>query len=59
MVEAFVQLLCPACRKAWERAPRELPAPSEPFDCPACGESRRTAEFMRTDRDLEVLKRLG
>ena len=59
MTEAYVQLLCPACRKAWEATPRELPSPGDAFDCPSCGERRRTAEFLRTERDLETLKRLS
>ncbi|ELY67332.1 hypothetical protein C489_11233 [Natrinema versiforme JCM 10478] len=29
------------------------------FHCPNCHASRRTAEFMRTDRDLQTLKQLG
>jgi len=59
MREAYVQLLCPACNKAWEDNPRELPAPDASYSCPSCRETRRTAEFMRTDRDLENLKQLG
>jgi predicted RNA-binding Zn-ribbon protein involved in translation (DUF1610 family) len=59
MEETYVRLLCPACGKAWEAAPGDLPDPSEPFSCPDCGAGRRTAEFARTDRDLETLKRLG
>jgi len=56
MNEAFVQLSCPECMKDWEAKPMDLPARNEPFSCPDCGEQRPTAEFMRTDRDLEVLK---
>lgn len=59
MEEAFVQLLCPDCHKSWESSPRDLPAPSDSFQCPDCDTSRRTSEFMRTERDLETLKRLG
>ena len=59
MREAYVQLVCPACAKSWEKNPSGLPAADESFDCPECAESRRTAEFMRTDRDLENLKALG
>jgi len=51
-----VQLLCPDCEKDWEKSPTDLPAPDTEFSCPDCGTERRTAEFMRTDRDLEVLK---
>lgn len=57
--EAYVQLSCPECRKAWQTNPTELPAPEANFSCPKCHASRRTAEFMRTDRDLENLKQLG
>jgi hypothetical protein len=42
--------------KSWEETPTELPAPDVTFSCPDCSESRRLAEFMRTDRDLETLK---
>ena len=59
MEEAFVRLLCPACTKSWQSTPGALPAPADPFSCPTCASSRRTAEFMRTERDLETLKRLG
>lgn len=58
MEEAFVQLLCPECNKAWESTPRDLPEPSATFHCPNCHASRRMAEFMRTDRDLDILKNL-
>lgn len=56
--EAFVQLLCPECNKSWERTPSDLPDHDEQFSCPDCDATRRTAEFARTDRDLETLKRL-
>jgi hypothetical protein len=59
MAEAFVRLVCPECVKAWESTPSELPTPTDMFHCPNCHASRRVAEFMRTDRDLDVLKRLG
>jgi len=29
------------------------------FHCPNCHATRRTAEFTRTERDLETLKQLG
>ncbi|MFB6105719.1 MAG: hypothetical protein ABEJ70_01970 [Halobacteriaceae archaeon] len=56
--EAYVQLLCPECTKHWEATPGELPRPQENFSCPNCHATRRLAEFMRTDRDLETLKQL-
>jgi len=56
MNEAFVQLSCPECLKDWEEKPMDLPAPDAEFTCPDCGDERRLAEFMRTDRDLELLK---
>ena len=59
MDEATVQLLCPDCDKSWHAVPGGLPGTTEPFDCPGCQASRRTAEFMRTDRDLRTLKQLG
>lgn len=59
MEEAFVQLLCPECNKAWESTPSQLPQPAKTFHCPNCHASRRIAEFMRTERDLETLKRLA
>jgi tRNA(Ile2) C34 agmatinyltransferase TiaS len=59
MHEAFVQLLCPECTKSWESTPSDLPGPDANFSCPDCHATRRTAEFMRTDRDLETLKNLG
>jgi len=59
MDEAFVQLLCPECAKAWESTPGDLPGSRENFHCPSCHATRRTAEFMRTGRDLETLRALG
>ncbi|WP_083860380.1 MULTISPECIES: hypothetical protein [Natrialba] len=59
MDETTVQLLCPECAKDWQRSPGTLPSSTEMFHCPNCHASRRTAEFMRTDRDLQNLKQLG
>lgn len=59
MDEAFVQLLCPECTKSWEANPTELPQVRETYRCPDCNHTRQTAEFMRTERDLETLKRIG
>lgn len=56
--EAFVQLLCPECNKNWESTPSELPRSDRNFSCPGCHATRRTAEFMRTDRDLATLKEM-
>ncbi|MDF9743960.1 hypothetical protein [Natrinema salsiterrestre] len=59
MDRTTVQLLCPECTKDWQNSPDDLPASAEMFHCPNCHASRRTAEFMRTDRDLQTLKQLG
>ncbi|WP_254524387.1 MULTISPECIES: hypothetical protein [Natrinema] len=59
MDKTTVQLLCPECAKDWQASPDELPTAAEMFHCPNCHASRRTAEFMRTDRDLQTLKQLG
>ncbi|MEY7848081.1 hypothetical protein AB7C87_02615 [Natrarchaeobius sp. A-rgal3] len=59
MDETSVRLLCPECAKDWQVSPGDLPASSDMFHCPNCHASRRTAEFMRTDRDLQTLKQLG
>ncbi|MFP8952667.1 hypothetical protein ACLI4Z_06775 [Natrialbaceae archaeon A-arb3/5] len=59
MDETTVQLLCPECAKDWQVSPGELPNSTAMFHCPNCHASRRTAEFMRTDRDLQTLKQLG
>ncbi|WP_435129534.1 hypothetical protein [Halobaculum sp. D14] len=56
MVDAFVRLVCPECSKDWEENPTELPEHRDEFTCPSCGEERRMAEFMRTERDLDTLK---
>lgn len=56
MVEAFVRLLCPECGKDWEENPTSLPGHRKNFQCPACHATRRLAEFMRTERDLEMVK---
>jgi hypothetical protein len=59
MVEAWIQLRCPSCDAAWESSPTELPAPAASFACSACGEHRTTAQFMKDQRDLEILKQFG
>ena len=59
MDRTTVNLLCPECTKDWQVSPDELPMAAEMFHCPGCHASRRTAEFMRTDRDLQTLKQLG
>jgi len=56
MVEAFVTLLCPECRKDWQENPADLPGHRRNFSCPDCHTTRRLAEFMRTERDLEAVK---
>jgi tRNA(Ile2) C34 agmatinyltransferase TiaS len=59
MVEAFVRLVCPECAKRWEDSPMDLPGHRTNFTCSACGATRRLAEFMRTERDLETLRQFG
>jgi len=56
MHEAWIELQCPNCEELWEANPTELPPPTEPFGCPHCHTSRKTAEFMKTTRDLEILE---
>ncbi|WP_101297228.1 DUF7836 family putative zinc-binding protein [Halegenticoccus soli] len=56
MVEAFVRLLCPECGKEWEANPSDLPATRRNFSCPSCHATRRLTEFMRTERDLEIVR---
>ncbi|MFB6156815.1 MAG: hypothetical protein ABEJ34_03115 [Haloferacaceae archaeon] len=56
MVEAFARLLCPECNKDWEKNPLDLPGHRRNFSCPGCHATRRLAEFMRTERDLETVK---
>jgi len=59
MHEAFVQLRCPECLKAWEATPSDLPDLDAEFCCPDCGERRHLSEFCRTDRDIETLRELA
>jgi ssDNA-binding Zn-finger/Zn-ribbon topoisomerase 1 len=59
MNEAYVRLLCPECKKEWESSPSDLPPHDTTFHCPNCHNSRRLAEFARTDHDLETMKSLG
>lgn len=56
MNETYVRLVCPECGKDWEESPDDLPSHDETFNCPNCHATRRTAEFTRTERDLETLK---
>lgn len=57
--ETYVRLLCPECDKQWQSTPKSLPAPGGEFHCPGCHAGRRTAEFARTEHDLDTLKTLG
>lgn len=57
MNEAYVRLLCPNCQKTWGENPGQLPPPSDAFTCRDCESDFTMAEFMRTERDLEILKR--
>lgn len=56
MQESWIQLTCPSCGKDWEENPTDLPAPGKEFSCPECSERRKISEFMRSKRDLEVLR---
>lgn len=56
MNEAWIQLGCSDCEKYWDETPMELPDPDADFACPDCGSVKQLSEFMRTERDLEVLK---
>lgn len=59
MVEAWIQLRCPTCEQLWESSPTDLPAPSADYECSSCGATRSTAEFMKDQRDLEILKQFA
>lgn len=54
MTETWIQLHCPSCGETWEEGPNDLPAPGGDFTCNHCGAERATAEFMRTERNLEM-----
>ena len=56
MDEASVKLLCPECTKNWQSPINDLPPSDGNFHCPNCHATRRLAEFMQTDRDLETLQ---
>ncbi|WP_435333004.1 hypothetical protein [Haloarchaeobius sp. TZWWS8] len=58
MVETYVRLLCPECGKDWESLPGDLSTPRENYSCTNCHATRRLAEFMRTEHDLETLRQL-
>lgn len=59
MVEAWIQLRCPSCDQIWESSPSKLPAPDAAFECSHCGEERTVAQFMKDQRDLEILKQFA
>jgi len=59
MNEAYVRLVCPECHKEWESTPMELPEVDAVYHCPNCHNSRRLAEFARTDHDLQTMQALG
>lgn len=56
MVEAWIELRCPACEQTWEASPTDLPTSDATLECSSCGERQRTALFMKDQRDLEILK---
>lgn len=56
MDEAWIQLQCPNCGETWEANPSDLPAPGTDYSCRSCEATNPTREFMRTARDLEILK---
>lgn len=56
MQEAWLQLQCPDCDKHWEAAAADLPSPDTEFECDGCEVLRPLSEFMKTARDLEVLR---
>lgn len=58
MQEAWLQLLCPDCEKHWEATASDLPSPETSFACDDCGAERPLSEFMKTARDLELLRQL-
>jgi predicted nucleic acid-binding Zn ribbon protein len=58
MQEAWLQLQCPACDKHWEATAADLPSPDTAFDCDDCETVRPLSEFMKTARDLELLRDL-
>jgi len=56
MDEAFVRLSCPECGKYWQTAPTDVPELRSNYSCPDCHLTRRAAEFLRTERDLQTVK---
>ena len=59
MKETYVRLLCPECTNDWTAPPADLPSAGTRFQCPDCEIGRRTAEFARTDHDLQTLKQFN
>lgn len=56
MQEAWLQLRCPDCDKHWEATATDLPSPDTGFSCDGCNAERPLSEFMKTARDLELLR---
>ncbi len=54
MSEAWIDLECPDCAEQWERNLTELPAPGNEFRCDHCDAERPIAEFVKTQRGLEI-----
>ena len=54
MTETWIELQCPGCGETWEAAPADLPQPGREFTCQHCGRDGPVAEFMRTERNLEM-----
>lgn len=56
MAESWIALECPECGEDWEASPSELPGPDATFQCQHCDHEGRMAEFVRTQRSLEILR---
>ncbi len=58
MSESWVNVYCTDCGDERSTEVSSLPEPSEEHECESCGRTAKVAEFLQTERDLEVYENL-
>lgn len=58
MSESWVNLYCTGCSDEKSMEVSDLPDPDDEYECTSCGRRAKIAEFLATERDLEVYESL-
>lgn len=59
MPESWINLSCPTCEKQWSTNPNDLEDLDADMVCPDCAMSAAIREFLKSSRDLEIVKSLA